>query len=53
MTPAATTMRLAFEKAHRATSHTDTTTRDVNSALRRKVGLTQRRTMWSIQRGKR
>lgn len=55
MTQVATTMRDAFEVAFVKSftiPQTETVSK-VKSALRRKVGLVTRKTMWSIQRGKR
>lgn len=61
MTQVATTMRAAFETAYLRTSRKTFERRAVvpcslplvRDALRRKVGLVTRRTMWSIQRGNR
>lgn len=53
MTQTATTMRAAFEKAAAAPSANRINRLMVSAALRRKVGLVTRKTMWSIQRGKR
>ena len=53
MTQAVTTMRAAFDSAYRNANHTNNVTRLVSSALRRKVGVVTRKTMWSIQRGNR
>jgi hypothetical protein len=52
MTQVATTMRAAFEKAAR-NSKPSVVQGEIKSALRRKVGLVTRKTMWSIQRGNR
>jgi hypothetical protein len=55
MTQVETAMRLAFEQAF-AKSFTlpmKPMTSLVKGALRRKVGLMTRKTMWSIQRGNR
>ncbi|MBB6246367.1 hypothetical protein [Rhodanobacter sp. A1T4] len=53
MTPAATAMRIAFEKAAAAPLANRINRLLVTSALRRKCGLVTRKTMWSIQRGNR
>ena len=53
MTQVATTMRTAFEKAAAAPKANRISRLLVSSALRRKVGLVTRKTMWSIQRGNR
>ena len=53
MTTAATAMRLAFEKAMSAPAHRSPATGLVREALRRKVGLTTRKVLWSVARGKR
>ena len=53
MTQVPTAMRNAFSKAYHAANHIDALTSLVHSALRRKVGLVTRRSMWSIQRGNR
>jgi len=48
----ATAMRVAFDAAARKAIQSNVQA-DIKSALRRKVGLTTRKTMWSVQRGKR
>ena len=53
MTRNATAIRNAFHSAYIAAHHTNKTTALVGSALKRHVGLVTRKTMWSIQRGKR
>lgn len=53
MTQVPTTMRAAFEKAIYTHPVTQQNQLLVRSALRRKVGLVTRRSMWSIQRGNR
>lgn len=52
MNQTATAMRAAFDAAVRKAT-TSAVQADIKSALRRKVGLTTRKTMWSVQRGKR
>lgn len=53
MTQAATAMRIAFQNATFARNPSRPLVTLVASALRRKVGLVSRKTMWSIQRGNR
>lgn len=46
-----TAMRLAFARAMPALFHVESVAALVSSALRRGVGLTTRKQMWSVTRG--
>lgn len=49
-----TVMHVAFDAALRASTNPSLPLyRKVKSAVKRGVGLTRRKTMWSVQRGKR